>query len=83
MLESQCTDELPSFAVQSYFLETAFERRFQGLLRQACTSRSWQVMAAVPGSGKSLGLQDLVLQCASYKQTPAMTRLPMLALRAP
>jgi hypothetical protein len=83
MMESQGNDDLPSFAVQSYFLETAFERRFPGLLRQACTSRSWQVIAAVPGSGKSLGIQDLVLQCASSKQTPAMTRLPMLAIRAP
>jgi hypothetical protein len=83
MIDSQWKDDLPSFAVHSYFLETAFERRFQGLLRHAWQSRTWHVIAAIPGSGKSLGIQDLVLQCASYKQTPGMTRLPMLAIRAP
>ena len=83
MIDSQWKDDLPSFAVHNYFLETAFERRFQGLLRHAWQSRTWHVIAAIPGSGKSLGIQDLVLQCASYKQTPGMTRLPMLAIRAP
>ena len=83
MTRSPREDDLPPFTLHSYFLETAFERRFQGLLRHAWQNRSWHVIAAVPGSGKSLGIQDLVLQCASYKERPGRTRLPVLAIRAP
>jgi hypothetical protein len=73
----------PPFAVHNYFLETAFELRFQGLLRQAWQERSWHVIAAVPGSGKSLGIADLVLQVGSYKDVMGTTHLPILAIRAP
>lgn len=83
MTDSQREGDLPRFRVHRYFLETAFERRFQGLLRSAWQEKSWHVIAAIPGSGKSLGIQDLVLQSASYKATLGMTRLPMLAIRAP
>lgn len=83
MMRSQREDDLPPFTVHSYFLETAFERRFQGLLLHAWKYRTWHVIAAIPGSGKTLGIQDIVLQCASYKQTPALTTLPVLAIRAP
>jgi hypothetical protein len=83
MTDSQREGDLPRFRVHRYFLETAFERRFQGLLRSAWQEKSWHVIAAIPGSGKSLGIQDLVLQSASYKARLGMTRLPMLAIRAP
>lgn len=43
----------PSFVVFNDFVETAFEKRFQGLLQTARRNRSWHVIAAVPGSGKS------------------------------
>jgi hypothetical protein len=40
-------------------LETPFEQRFQGLLRQAWKLRRWHVMVAEPGSGKTMGIRDL------------------------
>ncbi len=36
------------------FIETPFECRFQGLLRQAWHQRSWHVIVAEPGSGKTM-----------------------------
>ena len=41
------------------FIETPFEHRFQGLLRQAWHQRSWHVIVAEPGSGKTMGIGDL------------------------
>ncbi len=73
----------PPFVRHHEFLETAFERRFQGLLQQAWSERSWHVIAAVPGSGKSLGISDFCLRSGAYKDTNGMTRLPILAIRAP
>lgn len=71
------------FVVADDFLETAFERRFQGILRQAWQNRSWHIIAALPGSGKSWGIGDLVLHCGAYKEATGATRLPILAVRAP
>src|SRR6266849_4231075 len=59
----------PTFVVADYFLETAFEMRFQGLLRQAWRERSWHVIAALPGSGKSLGIADMTHQSNVYKDS--------------
>jgi len=73
----------PPFVLHRRFLETPFERRFQGLLRQAWKERSWHVIAAVPGSGKSLGIADFFHQSGAYKDTTGTTRLPILAIRAP
>lgn len=73
----------PPFVLHQEFLETAFERRFQGRLRQAWRERSWHVIAAVPGSGKSLGISDLVLGSGASKDPNGTTRLPILAIRAP
>ena len=73
----------PPFIVQDDFLETAFERRFQGLLRHAWKERSWHIIAAIPGSGKSWGIGDLVLSSCACKEATGTTRLPMLAIRAP
>ncbi len=42
------------------FLETAFEKRFQAMLRSAWHKRSWHVIVADPGSGKTMGIRDLV-----------------------
>jgi len=73
----------PPFAVQKVFLETAFEQRFQGILRHAWRNRSWHVIAALPGSGKSLGIQDLLLRSGAHKDATGTTLLPILAIRAP
>src|SRR6266849_4358745 len=77
------SDARPPFVIHDYFLETAFELRFQGLLRSAWQDRTWHVIAALPGSGKSLGIADLTHQSDSYKDTRRGTHMPILAIRAP
>jgi len=42
------------------FVETAFERRFQALLRSALHKRSWHVIVADPGSGKTMGIREMI-----------------------
>jgi AAA domain len=42
------------------FVETAFERRFQAMLRSALHKRSWHVIVADPGSGKTMGIREMV-----------------------
>jgi hypothetical protein len=71
------------FVVHQKFLETPFERRFQSLLQNAWLNRSWHVIAAVPGSGKSLGIADFMVRSAASKDATGTTRLPVLAIRAP
>ncbi len=73
----------PMFKKCLHNIETPFEHRFQGILRQAWKERSWHVIAAVPGSGKSLGIADFFHQSGAYKDTTGTTRLPILAIRAP
>src|SRR5260370_181123 len=71
------------FQVQESFIETAFEQRFQTLLRHAWQARSWHVIAAVPGSGKSLGINDLIAKSGGRKAPKGTTPLPLLAFHAP
>jgi len=71
------------FQVQESFIETAFEQRFQTLLRHAWQARSWHVIAAVPGSGKSLGINDVIVNSGARKDANGTTSLPVLAVRAP
>src|SRR5260370_41741663 len=47
------------------FVETAFERRFQAMLRSAWLKRSWHVIVADPGSGKTMGIRDIVKTAGS------------------
>jgi AAA domain len=47
------------------FVETAFERRFQAMLRSAWHKHSWHVIVADPGAGKSMGIRDLVKTAGS------------------
>jgi hypothetical protein len=83
MTEPLLSPRRPPFVRHHEFLETAFERRFQGLPQQAWSERSWHVIAAVPGSGKSLGISDFCLRSGASKETNGTTRLPILAIRAP
>ena len=64
-------------------IETAFEQRFQGLLRQAWKLRRWHVIVAEPGSGKTMGIRDL--SAAASREVGGMGgRLsPVLAVTAP
>ncbi len=41
------------------FVETAFEKRFQAMLRCARHKRSWHVIVADPGAGKTTSIRDL------------------------
>lgn len=72
-----------SFPIFSGFIETGFEQRFQGLLRQAWRQRSWHVIVAEPGSGKSMGIRDLVDACIHTRSSIGGRSYPVLAATAP
>src|SRR3989440_6893240 len=40
--------------------ETAFARRFQAILRSALDNRTWHVIVADPGAGKTMSIRDLL-----------------------
>src|SRR5215471_429993 len=65
------------------FIETGFERRFQGLLRQARQERSWHVIVAEPGSGKTMGIRDLVETTGRTRGVMRGRTVPFLAVTAP
>jgi len=65
------------------FIETPFERRFQALLHQAWHRRSWHVIVAEPGSGKTMGICDLRDEASRQAGTIAGRRYPVLAVTAP
>ncbi len=71
------------FPVFDGFIETGFEQRFQGLLRQAWRQRSWHVIVAEPGSGKSMGIRDLVTTSTHGRSTVGGRSYPVLAVTAP
>jgi hypothetical protein len=73
----------PPFVLQRAFIETPFERRFQALARHAWKERSWHVISAVPGSGKSLGIDELVRKSGAYKDKTGVPYLPVVAIRSP
>jgi hypothetical protein len=57
---------------QEVFVETAFEKRFQAMLRSAWHKRSWHVIVADPGAGKTMGIRDMV-KTAGSKAVLAVT----------
>ena len=65
------------------FIETPFERRFQGLLRQAWHARRWHVIVAEPGSGKTMGICDLRDEACRQAGTIGGRRYPVLVVTAP
>jgi len=65
------------------FIETGFEQRFQGLLGQARQQRSWHVMVAEPGCGKTMGIRDLVETTARARGLMGGRTFPILAVTAP
>jgi Bacterial TniB protein len=73
-------EPLPAF---HGFIETGFEQRFQGLLRQARQQRSWHVIVAEPGSGKTMGIRDLVETTARGRGSIGGRSFPILAVTAP
>lgn len=64
-------------------ISTGFEQRFQGLLRQARQQRSWHVIVAEPGSGKTMGIRDLVEATGRSRGSLGGRSFPILAVTAP
>jgi AAA domain len=73
----------PPFVLQRAYIETPFEKRFLAHVRHAWQYRSWQVISAVPGSGKSFGIRELVRNSGAYKDRTGATFMPVIAIRAP
>jgi hypothetical protein len=63
---------IPPLFRQDIFVETAFEKRFQAMLRAAWHQRSWHVIVADPGAGKTMGIRDLI-KMAGTKAVLAIT----------
>jgi len=49
----------PLFGTE-FFVETPFAKRFQATLRASLHKRSWHVIVADPGRGKTMSIRDLV-----------------------
>lgn len=45
---------------KNIYIETPFEIRFQAMLRYAWDKRSWHVIVADPGSGKTVGIREMI-----------------------
>ncbi len=75
----------PPFPIswKDFFIETAFERRFQAVLRSAWKYRTWHVIVADPGSGKTTGIIDLVRTTGSPSGTLSGRCYPILAVTCP
>jgi type II secretory pathway predicted ATPase ExeA len=82
-VNSTSGSQRPPFHFQEVFIETPFEQRFQGSLKDAWRQRSWHVLAASPGSGKSMVIHDLLLHSGAQKTRSGETYMPILPIRAP
>src|SRR6266567_3118436 len=65
------------------FIQTPFEHRFQGLLQESWRERSWHVIVAEPGSGKTMGICDLRDEACRQAGMIGGRRYPILAVTAP
>src|SRR5258707_13919045 len=45
---------------KNMYIESPFEIRFQAMLRYAWDKRSWHVIVADPGSGKTVGIREMI-----------------------
>jgi AAA domain len=73
----------PPFVIQKDFILTAFAKRFQGFVQSSWQQRTWHVITALPGSGKSWSIRDLVLHSGARKEATGETYLPVLAICTP
>ncbi len=73
----------PPFVPFEGYLETAFARRFESVLRRAWRQRSWHVLVADPASGKTTSITDLVRRACIPAGTLAGRSYPVLAVTAP
>src|SRR5260370_3221153 len=65
------------------FIETPFERRFQGLLRESWHDHRWHVIVAEPGSGKTMRICDLRDEATRAAGMIGGRHFPVLAVTAP
>jgi hypothetical protein len=65
------------------FIVTPCEQRFQELLRTSWQQRSWHVIVAEPGSGKTMGIGDLRDEACRQAGMIGGRRYPVLAVTAP
>lgn len=73
----------PPFVPFEGYLETAFARRFESVLRRARRQRSWHVLVADPASGKTASITELVRSASIPTGTLAGRSYPVLAVTAP
>jgi AAA domain-containing protein len=73
----------PPFVLQRAFIETPFEKRYLAYMQHARQERSWHIISAVPGSGKSIGINELLRTSGAYKDRTGATFMPVLAICAP
>jgi hypothetical protein len=50
---------------KEFFVESAFAKRFQAMLRYSWHNRSWHVIVADPGSGKTMSIRDMTQRVGS------------------
>jgi hypothetical protein len=50
---------------KEFFVETGFAKRFQAMLRFSWHNRSWHVIVADPGSGKTISIRDMTQRVGS------------------
>src|SRR5712692_243991 len=75
--------ERTRFKERRRFIENAFERRFQGVLREARRDLSWHIIGSAPGNGKSMGINDLVNVVEAERRDDGTTRIPVIAVPSP
>src|SRR5215472_7367369 len=83
MTNSTSDNRRPPFVIQKDFILTAFAKRFQGFAQSSWQQRTWHVLTALPGSGKSWSIRDLVLHSGARKEAAGETFLPVLAICTP
>lgn len=83
MVNSTSELQRQPFNIQEGFIETPFAQRFQESLKDAWQQRSWHVLAASHGSGKSMVIHDLLIHSGVQKSRNGETYMPILAIRAP
>ena len=83
MTNSTSDSRRPPFVIQKDFILTAFAKRFQGFVQSSWQQRTWHVITALPGSGKSWSIRDLVLHSGARKEATGETYLPVLAICTP
>jgi len=68
----------PVVTLDEFYLETAFARRMREVLEEARENRSWHVVTALTGAGKSTELEDLADQHPVERRHSGETVAPVI-----